>query len=266
MIRVLATWFAVVTLALAWTANASAATLPGLRAAGADAGKWVVDDADFVLVVNVKQLAGAELMKKGGIDTFNSLLRNYEQARAIIDATGLEPFKDIDSILISGLLGLKTSDAKGLVVVRGRFDPDKAIAVARKKPEVEVLKEGSVQIIKLKIQDQYAYAAFRNGSTLVVTQSKEWTASWLKSGGKKSARFGAPLKKALGSFKGDESVTFALVINDELKKLISKVPQLAVAGPKLTTLTASFTVTDSAELKVVGAPPTRRPPASCRTR
>src|SRR5262249_35054124 len=71
MIRVRMTWLALVALALAWTAPAGAASLAGLRVAGNDADRWLVDDADFVVVVNMKQLAGAELMKKGGTENLN---------------------------------------------------------------------------------------------------------------------------------------------------------------------------------------------------
>jgi hypothetical protein len=246
-------WLALVALALAWTATASAAPPSGLRAAGERADTWVVDDADFVLVVNVKQLAAAELMKKDGMKAFNDTIKHCEQAQALIDATGLKPFEDIDSILVSGLLGPKAANARGVMVVHGRFDPVKAVAVARKKSEVEVLKGGTTDMIKLKVMDQNAYAAFLDKSTLVVTQSQETTTEWIKSGGKKAARMSPSLKTALGSFKGTESVTFALVVNDELKKLVGKVPQLAVAGPKLQTLTARVTVGEAAELEVVAS-------------
>src|SRR5437867_3807798 len=112
MFRVRKTWLALVAVALAWTAPATAAPLPALRAAGAAADRWIVDDADFVLVINMKQLAGAELMKKGGMEALNGVLKSYPQAQGIIEATGLQPFRDIDSILISGILGVKTSDAR----------------------------------------------------------------------------------------------------------------------------------------------------------
>jgi len=253
MFRVRKTWLALVALALAWTAPVGAASLSGLRAAGNDADKWILNDADFVLVVNVKQLAAAELMKKGGTDLLEAAIKSQPQARAIIDATGLQPFKDIDSILISGVLGVKTSDAKGLLVVRGRFDPANALAIARKKKDVEVIREGTFSVIKLKIRDQPAYAAFLDKTTLVVTESKKSTVSWLENGGKASARLGASLKKALGSFKGTESLTLALGITAGMKDQISKVPQLAVAGRKLQSVTASLTVTDTVALEVVGS-------------
>jgi hypothetical protein len=252
MIRA-ATWFALVALALAWTAPAGAAPLLAMKDVGDDADKWVVDDADFVLVFNMKQLAGSELMKKGGIESINGLVKTNEQAQALIEATGLDPFKDIDSILVSGTLNIKGADARGLVVVKGRFDPSKALAVARKKKDVEVLTGGAAPIIKLKVHDHNLFGAFANKTTLVVTLSKDATADWVKTGGKKQARVGKTLRSALGGFKGSESLSFALVVTDDLKERLGKVPQLAVAGPKLQTLTASFTITDSAEVKIVGA-------------
>jgi hypothetical protein len=252
MVRVCTTWLALVALVLAWTAPAGAAPPSGLRAAGADAGRWVADDADFVLVINMKQLAKAELMKKDGKKAFDDALKHFEQAQALVDATGLKPFEDIDSVLVSGVLGQKNT--RGIMVVRGRFDPVKALAIAKqKKNDAEVLRAGKVDVIKLKVMDQHAYAAFLDNKTLVVTQSQESTTSWLETGGKKEARMSPALKTALGRFKGSESLTFVLAVNDEMRKLISRVPQLAVAGPKLQTLTASVTVSDAAELQVVGS-------------
>lgn len=252
MFRARMTWFALVVLALAWTCPVGAAPLLATRAVGNDADKWIVDDADFVLVFNMKQLAGSELMKKGGAEAITGLVKTHDQAQAILDATGLQPFKDIDGILVSGTLGARTADARGLVVVKGRFDPDKAVGVARKKDGVEVVKDGETDVIKLKVQDQNVYGAFVDRTTLVVSLSQESTVHWVKNGGKKQARLGATLRSALGNFKGSESLTFALVLTEDLKKRISKVPQLAVAGPKLETLTASLTVTDAAELNLVG--------------
>jgi len=245
------TWLALLALALTCSA-APAAPLLGTKGAGDDADKWMIDDADFVFVLNMKQMAGSDIMKKSGIEAARGLIKSNEQAKAILEATGLDPFKDVDSMLISGTLGTRAS-SKGLVVIKGRFDPAKALKVARdKKDDVEVQKEGSIDLIKLKVQDQSAYAAFAGKNTVVVTQSKDSTVDWVKNGGKKLAKVSKPMQTALAGFKGTESLNFAMVITDDLKKLIGRVPQLAVAGPSLQTLTASLTITDAADLKVVG--------------
>jgi len=250
------TWLALLALAVALVcvAPAGAAPLLGTKGAGDDADKWMVDDADFVFVLNLKQMLGSDIMKKHGTEAAKTLIKSNEQVKTILEAAGLDPFKDVDSMLVSGTLGARAAPSRGLVVLKGRFDPAKAMKVARdKKDDVEVIKQGDVELIKVKIQDQSAFAAFAGKNTLVIAQTKEATADWISNGGKKSAKVSKPMKTALDGFKGNESLTFSMIVTDDLKKLIARVPQLAVAGPKLQTLTASLTITDAADLKVVGA-------------
>lgn len=234
--------------------DASAAVPAGLKGAGADADKWLMNNADFVLAVNVKQLAGSAVMTKGGADAVKALVQMEPKAAAAFEAAGIEPLKDIDSVLFSGSVGAKTSDAKGVVVVRGRFDAEKAFAAAKKNADkVEVVKEGTLSMMKLKVQDHDAFAAFAGKDTLVITHSKESTASWVKNGGKTEARMSAAMKTSLEGFKGTETVTFALVLTDSMRQMIAKVPQVAVAGQKMQTVTASLNVTDQADLKATVA-------------
>src|SRR5262245_52948832 len=57
-------------------AAAAAAVPAGLKGAGADADKWVMDNADFVVVLNVKQLADSDVMKKaGGADAVREMIK-----------------------------------------------------------------------------------------------------------------------------------------------------------------------------------------------
>lgn len=240
---------ALLALTLAWV-GATAAPPAGLKGAGDDADKWVMDNADFVLAINVKQLAGSAVMTKGGGDAVKTLLQAEPRIAAVLEATGLDLGKDIDAVLFSGSVG--TKDTRGVVIIKGRFDPDKAIEAVKKKAEsVEVFQEGRVSMLKMKVQEHNAFAAFADKNTVVITQSKEATATWCKSGGKTDAKMSAALKSAVNGFKGTESLTFAMVLNDDLRKVLAKVPQIAVAGAKLQTVTASLNVTDQAELKVV---------------
>src|SRR5262245_15531366 len=121
--------------ALFGLASATFAAVPaGLKGAGADADKWVMDNADFVLTINVKQLAGSAVMTKdGGKDFLKELVKAEPKAEAALEAMGVNPLTDIDSILFSGSVGSKVSDAKGAVVLKGRFDPEKALETIKSK-------------------------------------------------------------------------------------------------------------------------------------
>jgi len=247
--------FVIALTALALAAGAATAAPPaGLKGAGADADKWVMDNADFVLTLNVKQLAASDVITKGGAAALKALLQAEPKVSAAFESAGVDPLKDVDSVLFSGSIGTKAAEAKGIVVVKGRFDPDKAFEAAKKKADkVEVLKENGVPMMKMKVQDHDAFAAFIGKAALVITQSKEATASLVKNGGKSESKMTAAMKTALGTFKGTETVTFAMALTDDARAMIKRVPQLAVAAPKLQTITAGLSVTDQADLKVVVA-------------
>jgi len=246
---------AVTTLALVCCCVATTAAPPsGLKGAGPDADKWVMDNADFVVALNVKQLVASKLLTGDGRDAVKALLEAEPKVAAALKTANVDVFEDVDSLLFSGSVGTKASDAKGVVIVKGRFDADKAFENAKKKADkVEILTADGVQMLKLEVQGHPAFAAFSGKTTLVVTQSKESTAAWAKNGGKTEAKMSPALKAALGSFKGTESMTFAMALTDDARAMIRRVPQLAVAAPKMQTITASLDVTDQVKLEVVAA-------------
>jgi hypothetical protein len=240
-------------LVLAWAAPADAAPLLGTKGAGDDADKWLLSDAEVVMTINFKQMTGSAIMK-ANLPMLKELIKNHEQVKTLLEATGLDPFKDVDSILISGSGTQK--DAKALVVVKGRFDTDKIHAAlkkeADKKGDVELVTEGGKQLYQLKAQDHTMYAGFASKSVMVLTQSKESTVDAIKNGGQKVAKVGKEMKAALNKFTGKETLTLAMVVNDEMKKQLEKAPQVGRSAAKLQTLTASLTVTDSVSLNVTG--------------
>lgn len=246
--------FALTALALLGAA-APAAAPRGLEGAGADADKWVMDNADFVVALNVKQLAASEVMTKaGGADAVRALIKTEPKVYGVFEAAGIDPFEHVDSVLFSGSFGTKASDAKGVVVVKGRFDPDKAFVAAKKKADkVEVLEEEGVPMMKMQVQGHDAFAAFIGKSALVITETKKTTAWWVKNGGKSESKMTASMKTTLANFKGTETLTFALVLTEDARTMIKRVPQLAVAAPKMQTITAALTVSDQAKLEVVAA-------------
>jgi len=252
------TWMAVVVLlalSAVWPAQLSAAPLLGIKGAGDDADKWLLDNAEMVMVINLKQMTTSDLLK-GNLPAIKDAMKNQEVIKTVLDSTGIDPFKDVENILISGS-GSSAQDAKGLVVVRGKFDTAKIHTALKKEAdkkdsEIELVKEGDLQLYQVKMQDQTVVAGFSGKSVLVLTNTKEATAEAIKNGGKKSAKVSKEMKAALGKFTGKETFTLALVVNDDLKKLIEKAPRVGESAAKLQTVTASLTVTDAVALNVTG--------------
>jgi hypothetical protein len=246
---------AALTLASVWTAPVSAAPLIGIKGGGDDAEKWLVDNPELVMTFSIKQMTESALLK-ANLPMLKELIKNNEEAKKVLEETGIDPFKDVESVLVSGS-GNSAQDAKLLTVVRGKFDTDKIHATLKKaaekkESELELVKEGQVQLYQFKKDDKVLVAGFASKSVLVITNSKEATADAIKNGGKNAAKMSKEMKAALGKFTGKETLTVAVVVNEELKKLIEKAPRLGEAGAKLQTLTASLTVTDGVALNVTG--------------
>jgi len=251
------TWMAIVVLTLlaVWTAPAGAAPLLGIKGGGDDADKWLLDDLEGVITINVKQMMDSPIVKNN-LHLVKDQIKNHEEVKALLDSTGLDPFKDVDSIIISAAGG-SAKDAKMLIVVKGKFDTDKMHTALKKEAEkkeseIELVKEGQVQLYQYKKDDKVFVAGFASKSVLVATNSKEATVEAIKNGGKKSAKIGKEMKTALSKFTGKESIAMAGIVNDELKKLIEQTPRVGEAAAKLQTLTTSLTITDSVTLNVTG--------------
>jgi hypothetical protein len=263
-------WMGAVALAVAAVCAAPVAAAPvlGTKGAGrAEAEKWMVDDAEVVMILNLKEMLGSAVMKKGGIKLFKEMLDgtritgprlwnprrwSSKEAQEALDAIGLDPLKDLDGVLFTFNRG------ELRVVVRGRFDTARIHTAlekhAKAKPDqLKLAKDGATQLYQFKDKEWLDWVvAFVDRATLVVTPTREATVDAVKNGGKNRARLTREMKAALDRFTGKESVATAIVVTDEMKKAIGKVPQVAAIAPKFQTVTAAVTLTDGAELNLVG--------------
>src|SRR5262245_16534500 len=106
---------------LALTVSTMAAAVPLPKVGGGDADKWLIDDAEVILVLNAKQMMGSKLMKDGGAAAVKDLVKQVDQVKDIVEATGLDVTKDIDALVASATTG---REPKTLIVVKGNFDVD----------------------------------------------------------------------------------------------------------------------------------------------
>jgi hypothetical protein len=252
------TWRAVAALLLALAvAPALAAPLPGDRPGRFDTDKWLAPDAEMVMAVNFRQILDSALVKKDGVKPLQDAINSNEQVKTVLNAIGLDPLKDLDSVLMSARLA-SARDVKALIVVRGRYNLEKvhtaAEAFAKKKPDqLKLSREGAVRLYEMKQSgsDKPMFAAFVDRHTLVITPTKEGTLDVVRTGGKKPVPIKDEMKRAMGRFTGKESLALAVVVNDEMKKALGKVPQAAEIAPKLRSLTGRFTLTDAATLAIL---------------
>lgn len=254
MLPVRKTWLALVAV-LVLTAAGNADPAPEPKVVSDDDSKWLVNDAEVIAKVNIKQLMASELMKKVGTDLIKDAIKTNEQAKTIIEATGIDVTRDLDHILISGA-GKSAKDVKALVVVRGRFDTTKLHDALKKQADkgdrVKLVKEGATQLYEITEQDQSMFAALVDRNTIVVTQSKAATLDAVKNGGRETVLVSKEMKKALSKFTSKESLSLALVVNEELRKMLNNAPRVGDAAGKLQTLTLGLTITDAVALNLNG--------------
>jgi len=238
------TWLKALALALA----ALALTGPA-RAVEADA--LVPGDSEALISVDVRQLLDAPLVKKYALEHLRAQLKQNNEANQAFQSLGLDPFKDVDSILLTKGAG---GNDKILVVVRGRFDLDKiqkaASDFSEKNPgKLKVSKEKDLQVYEMKGEGNPAYVAFANKNTLVVTPQRAATVKAV-SGGEERGTLSKEMKTALGYVRGTPSVWFAALVTEEMRKGMKNNPQAAALAPKLESVTGSVNVSDDVKLAV----------------
>ena len=232
-------------------APAVADPAPEPKGVSEDDAKWLLPDAEVIFKLNIKQMMGSELMKKGGIEHLKQAINSNEQAKTLLEAAGLDVTKDVDSILASAA-GTSAKDARTRVVVKGRFNPEKVGEALKKRDDVKVSKEGATQLYEVPVHDQTMFAAFADKNTVVLAHNKDAVVNAVKEGGKKAVPVSKDMSKALSRFTGKESMAVAVVISDDVKKMIANAPRVGESAAKLQTVTAALTITDSVTFNLTG--------------
>lgn len=141
--------------------------------------KYLPDDAEIVIMVNVKQLTDSSLVKKFALGKLKDAIRSNKEVTALLDAVGFDPLKDLTGISV-GLKGIsKNSEPKGLAAVHGQFDVAKIEAKAAELikaqgDKVKVHTEGSRKIYEMKEGDKGSnFLAIVDKTTAVFSQEKQ---------------------------------------------------------------------------------------------
>jgi hypothetical protein len=167
-----------------------------VRAAEAD--KYLLDDTDGVLTVNVRQIVDAPLFKTN----YRALAQKFlklDDVQKVLTVLGVDPLKDVDRILAvhgesSHRIDAKTGGQGGLFfIVRGRFDPAKLAAyadvVAQDNPKLlRVLKATNGTIYEVPLS-QPIYIAVPEATAVVASFFKDQVSDALdKASGKKKTQ------------------------------------------------------------------------------
>lgn len=192
-------------------------------------------------------------MKTYALEQFKAGLKQNEQASKLLTAAGIDPLKDIDSIQVtnSGM----APDNKTLMVTHGKFDLDKfqtaAEGFADKNPkELKIGKEGSLHVYEMIDGKTSTFAAFADAKTMVVANSKELLLASLKKSA--AGKLNKDMQTALEKIKGNkDSMWWAVVITDDMKKGLAGNDQTKDIAPKLESVTGTLDVNNEVKLAVL---------------
>ena len=92
-------------------------------ARAADVNKFLPDDAEIIMVLNVQQIIGSALVQKHALPQVKQLMQSNEQVKQILTAVGFDPLKDLTRITVASTA--VSPDAKGAIIAEGKFDLSK---------------------------------------------------------------------------------------------------------------------------------------------
>lgn len=224
-------------------------TLSSAHAAEVD--RYLPDDAEAVVHVNVRQLLDAPVVRKHfAKEIQNAIDSDAFKPRAALLALGIHPLRDISSVTLA-TPALPAED-KGLVIVRGKFDlttiRDTAEAhAANNADQLTIHKQDDFRIYELteKRSGRKAFLCWLDKETLVAAPAKGGVVEAIaRHQGKKQAKPSKELKTLLEAADGKQSVWVVVLASDDLKKAAANNPQLRKTVDPVQTLTGGIRADD----------------------
>src|SRR5262245_27005055 len=110
-----------------------AAMVVGLAntARAADPDKLLPADTDTIAMVNLRQIIDSDIIKKYALEQIKQFL-DGQDAKQLLGDLGLDPLKDVERIVVGSVETQYKKDAqpKFLIIVHGKFDPQKLFKTA----------------------------------------------------------------------------------------------------------------------------------------
>lgn len=183
----------------------------------ADGEKYLPNNSDGVVTIDVKLLLDSPIAKRN-LEQVKPLLKANENYQKTMEALGLDPFKDIETILIGAPGGDDAS--KAVVVVQGKFNAKKLHALAEQAASkddgmVKIEKVGNDHIYQITAQgrgEKPNFAALLGDTMLVGSPSRDMVVEALdKKAGKKKGELKKDLAALLAKADTKQAIRFAAV-------------------------------------------------------
>jgi hypothetical protein len=225
--------------------------------------RFLPADTEIVLSINVKGLLDSPLVKKYALDELKAALQSHE----LLTRLNTDPLKIVEQITIAGGnikfdapaggKPIPQAKAETLIIIRGRFDPDRAnrllAETAQKSPDkVGVTEHGTLKVYELKGLDAPLFGVFVDKETLLLSETKSRVTNVLDQGqGQRPDKVSKQLAAILEKVDDKPTVWVASTIPAAMKDLL-KTATLAGGGDvadKLVGVTIGLAVKDNIGLE-----------------
>ena len=187
-----------------------------IPAGAAEVNKFLPDDTDAVLVLNVKQLLNSPLVQKHALEELKTMLKGNSEATKHLEALGFDPFKDLTSITLA--VCITKGEPKALMIAQGDFDmakfEHKAEDLMKEKPGMlKVTKEGKFKIYELKTEqggDKPGYFSAPDSHTIVASNQKEYVVNALGRSDNKRPTIKKEVEELITKADANQSLWFAV--------------------------------------------------------
>ena len=223
-----------------------------------DVDKYLPDDSEVVVTINVKQITDSALFKKYGIEGVQQIIKDSDEASAVLKDLGFDPLKDVDRIVVASPGG-DDSD-KGLIIVHGHFDLDKFKAkgeeAAKSNPEhLKIHKRETGPVIYEVSQeklDNNLFVSLVDKNTMLISPGKDYVVDALKKTDAKQATLkNKELMTQLERTDAKQSVSVAMIGSAAAKSnaLTSVIPKELLNN--VDAIGGGFTVGDDIQMALV---------------
>jgi len=221
MFRTYRIWLGALALTLAATLSAAPAR--------ADVTKYLPNDTEILLRVNVRQILDSALVKKHGIDKIKDLINQSNEAQQALQALGLDPLKDVNVLTVAGPGG--NDPEKGLFLIEGNFNAEKFNALAEQAAKdnpdsLKVSKIGDRKVWEVTVPGapQSLHVLLLDKNTLVAAASKAGLTEVIdRAAGKKKGTLNKNVKALLDKTSPKQSLTF-IALGSALVKSLEDAP------------------------------------------
>lgn len=233
--------------------------LAAAPARAAEIDKFLPDDTQVVVSINLRQILDSGLAKKYEVaKEVEKNLKTNEEATKILKTLGLDPLKDINRLTIA--MPGKKDEKRALISVHGSFDlakiHDAADQVIKDKPDhLSVSKQDNLRLYEVKDKKgektETIFVCFLNKDVLVASPVKDYVMDAIaKNSGKKEAKFSKALQALVGKQDAKQSMWTAALATDDMKAELAKVPQTKQLSEKLESVSAGVTLTNDVKLNL----------------